>query len=679
MTWGKQGLVFACIVACFGQPAPLPKVHTSITIQAAPIEPAVDHRNKEVFEQTLFSRDDQVFHQLNAGINAGQHEGGGKSIEIRRFGFNLDHGGVNGGMKILVDNIQQNQTTQGHGQGYLGSLKSLTPELIQEATLVNGPFSAEYGDFSGLGVVHIRLRESLPDQFTLRLQGGSFQTERGFFAFSPDLKNVDSFFAYEGAHTDGPFVKPLAYRRDNLTANVTRRLRGQRSVGLKFNGGLNSYNSSGQIPLALISARELDRFGSLDPGEGGRIRAATAALYYRQELANGAVWKIDGFATRSLFDLYSNFTFFLNDPIRGDAIQQHDSRLVQGANAQYLLPHKTGNSYSYLTAGGNIHANQINVGLYPRTGRTPTGVTTAANANVTNGAGYVQENLSFFAGKVLATAGVRFDAFRFDVRDRLDAAASAADNSVRWQPKLSLAYTPTRRLPFTLHANYGRGISSIDARSILARPTGPKLATTDFYETGIAGNWQRFSLGADLFWIDRSNEMVYVADDGTLELLGRSRAYGWESKASVQLNRYVSLGGGLTKVVNAFYRDSLPREYVDRAPHFTANAALTVAAWRGWSGSVRLRAINSYRLDRTDAAIRAAGHTVVDVSLVRRLSRRADFLFSIDNFANRRYFETQNFIESRPFAGQSSAYGIHGTPGYPITVSAGLTLRFRGK
>lgn len=657
----------------------LPKVHTSITITAAPVEPGMDHRNNEVFQQTLFSRDDQVFHQLNAGINAGQHEGGGKSIEIRRFGFNLDHGGVNGGMKILVDNVQQNQSTQGHGQGYLGSLKSLTPELVQEATLVNGPFSAEYGDFSGLGVVHIRMRESLPDQFTIRAQGGSFNTQRGFFAFSPDWKNVDSFFAYEGSHTDGPFLKPLGYRRDNLTANITRRFANRRSAGMKFNGGVNRYNSSGQIPLSLVDAGELDRFGFLDSGEGGAIRAVTASAYLRQDLRNGAVWKVDGFLTRSLFDLYSNFTFFLNDPVQGDAIQQHDSRLMQGANTQYLLPHKTGNSYSYLTAGGNFHANQINVGLYPRIGRDPVGVTTAANASVTNGAGYVQENLSFFAGKLLATAGLRFDAFRFDVRDRLAANPSSPQTAGRWQPKLSLAWTPTRRAPVTLHANYGRGISSIDARSILARRDGTKLATTDFYEAGIASNWKRFSLAGDLFWIDRSNEMVYIADDGTLEFLGPSRAWGVEGKASLQVTRSISVSGGLTKVMNAFYRNTSPREYVDRAPHFTANGAITVSALKGWSGSARVRAINGYRLDTADAAIRAAGHTVFDMSLVRRLNRSADFLFSIDNFTNRRYYETQNYIESRPHVGGPAAMGIHGTPGYPITFSAGLTLRFRGK
>src|SRR4029077_2351629 len=116
------------------------------------VDPQLETNASEILKRSLISRDDQLLGTLNAGINEGKHEGGGKSLEIRRFGFNLDHGGVNGGLKILVDNIQQNQATQGHGQGYLGTLKTLTPELVEDVDILNGPFSAEYGDFSGLGV-----------------------------------------------------------------------------------------------------------------------------------------------------------------------------------------------------------------------------------------------------------------------------------------------------------------------------------------------------------------------------------------------------------------------------------------------------------------------------------------------------------------------------------------------
>ncbi len=648
----------------------IPVLHQSIVITASPVEPTLDRRDAEVFDRTLFSRDDQVFHLLDAGINAGQHEGGGKSLEIRRFGFNLDHGGVNGGLKVLVDNVQQNQGTQGHGQGYLGSLKSLSPELIQEVTVINGPFSAEYGDFSGLGVVHIRMRESLPDQWTARLQGGSFNTKRGFLSFSPDWKQTDAFAAYEGYHTDGPFLNPLRYRRDNFTGNATQRFGSGRSLGFKFNANRNDFYSSGQVPLDEVESGLLDRFGTFDPTLGGRVRAASAGAYFRQESTSGSVWKFDGFASRSLFDLYSNFT--------GDPFQQHDSRLQQGANAQYIRPQRFGSITGLLTAGGNYHDNQINVGLYPRSGRNPVGVTNRANARIANGAGYVQQNASLWHGRIQLGAGVRYDEFRFNVRDRVEPGNSGIRNAGLVQPKASAAFTPSMRVPITLFANYGRGFSTSDARVVIQHPEGKRIATTDFYQVGASQHYRRLSLSTDLFFIDRSNEQVYVPDDGTFEFKGPSRAYGFEAKASAELTRRVSLNGGITKVANAFYRAEFPRLYVDSAPHFVANAGLTVSGWKGWSGSLRMRAINHYRLDAEDPSIAASGHTVFDFGLSRRIRRGVEFSLAVDNVMDRSYYETQNYFES-DLLGRGSAFRIHGTPGYGRTVVAGLTFRMRGK
>ena len=220
------------------------QISESVTINDDALSPEIETRNSQIYDSTLFGRDDQLIQTLNAGINAGQHEGGGKSLEIRRFGFNLDHGGVNGGLKILVDNVQQNQGTQGHGQGYLGALKSLSPELVQNVDIINGPFSAAYGDFSGLGVVKINLKESLPETFTARIQGGSFNTFRGFFAYSPQIKNVDAFIAYEPSYSDGPFISPLRYRRDNVTGNLTYKINEREAIGFKFNFGRNNFFSS---------------------------------------------------------------------------------------------------------------------------------------------------------------------------------------------------------------------------------------------------------------------------------------------------------------------------------------------------------------------------------------------------------------------------------------------------
>lgn len=546
-------------------------------MRASPIEPTLDRRDQEVYNRTLFGRDDQILDLLAAGISAGQHEGGGKSVEVRRFGFNLDHGGVNGGLKVLVDDVPQNQTTQGRGQGYLGSLKTLIPELVQEVEIINGPFRAEYGDFSGLGVVHIRFKESFPQVWTVRAHGGSFGAARAFVSFSPPLRSGEAFVAYEGSHTNGPFLKPLDYRRDNLTGNLTRPLDGRRAWAWRFNAGRNHFNSSGQPPLDEIEAGRMPRFGYVDPGDGGRMWSATTSFSWRDVDPQGKVWRANGFISRSLFDLFSDFTFYLNDPIHGDAFQQHDSRLQEEANVEHLRPHELAGLQGWLTVGANYDDNQINVGLYPRVGRTPTGVTTRAHVRTSNGAGYLQEHLSLLSGKLRAGVGLRYDWFRFAVDDRIEPEASGTSTSGRVQPKLSLAFTALRRWPLTLYANYGRGISSLDARGVARSPSGTHLATTDFYQLGLSHQISKFDWVIDLFWIDRSNEIVYIADDGSLEFYGPSRAYGAEVKLSVAVMRHLSLNGGLTKVFNAFYRGTNPRQYVDRAPHFVANAGLTVA------------------------------------------------------------------------------------------------------
>jgi len=93
-------------------------------------------------------------------------------------------------------------------------------------------------------------------------------------------------------------------------------------LGFKFNVATNNFFSSGQIPLDVVTAGELDHFGFVDPSDEGRVRLGTAAGYYRKEFSSGDSLKADVFLGRSLFDLDSNFTFFLNDPLRGDGIQQ---------------------------------------------------------------------------------------------------------------------------------------------------------------------------------------------------------------------------------------------------------------------------------------------------------------------------------------------------------------------
>jgi outer membrane receptor protein involved in Fe transport len=306
-------------------------------------------------------------------------------------------------------------------------------------------------------------------------------------------------------------------------------------------------------------------------------------------------------------------------------------------------------------------------------------VATKAHANVTNVAGYVQQGLELLRGRLQLSGGLRYDYFRFDVDDHVIPSQSGVEGSARLQPKANAALTPWGRVPLTFYFNYGRGISSQDARGVVRNPGGEKISTTDFYQIGAAHNLKRFSLSGDLFLIDRSNEQVYIPDDGSFEFKGPSRAYGFELKSSARLTRRLALNGGLTRVSNAYFRDISPRVYIDSAPHLVSNAGLTLGDWRGFSGSLRYRHISSYRLDGEDASIRASGLDVLDLSMSKRIRPWLEFNLSVDNLADKVYYETQNLFESRVRPGDPVISRIHVTPGYPVTVSAGLTFHIFGK
>jgi hypothetical protein len=550
-----------------------------------------------------------------------------------------------------------------------------------------------------LGVVQINLRESLPQQFTARIQGGSFDTSRTFLAYSPQIKNVDSFVAYEGSYSNGPFISPLKYRRDNLTGNFTYKIDDTRAIGIKFNGGRNNFFSSGQIPLDEVFAGRLDRFGFIDPENGGRVQLGTVGTYYRKEWKSGKTLRADAFVGRSLFDLFSNFTFFLADPTYGDEIQQHDSRLQEGANVQYLNPYKFFGNQALFTVGGNLHFNQINVGLYPSVARNPNRkflpgnidnpdvLYTSARAKVNNYAGYIQNGVDFANGHLRIEAGLRWDYFSFDVNGfelgeaRTDVIGK--QGASRFQPKFGVVFSPFEKFPISFYGSYGRGIASQDARGVVRNPEAPKISTTDFYQTGAAYNSRRFSIAPSFFFIDRSNEQVYIPDDGSIEFAGRSRSYGFEIKTSARFNRYLSFNGSLTQVLRAFYPgeffngidNSRRRIQIDSAPRTTSNGSFVLSELRGFNSSLNWRHISSYRLDGENDSIRAAGNDVVDFSVSKRLKKWVDLNFSIDNVLNKRYFEMQNFFESRICSTCDVAERIHATPGYSRAFNFGVTFR----
>jgi outer membrane receptor protein involved in Fe transport len=109
------------------------------------------------------------------------------------------------------------------------------------------------------------------------------------------------------------------------------------------------------------------------------------------------------------------------------------------------------------------------------------------------------------------------------------------------------------------------------------------------------------------------------------------------------------------------------------------NSGLTLSNFHGFSGSLQWRHVANYRLDGENATIRASGLDIVDLTVNKRIGRKVELNLAVDNLFNNHYYETQNYFESRLSAGDPVVSRIHGTPGYPIGLTIGLTFRLSGK
>src|SRR6266852_5043927 len=240
------------------------------------------------------------------GLIVTQHSGEGKANQYFLRGYNLDHGTD---LAITVDDMPINMRTHAHGQGY-SDLNFLMPEIVNSLKVRKGPYFADVGDFGSVGALNIGLVDSTPKK-TASLTVGSFSYQRLFGMASTPAGNGNLFFAGELAHYDGPWQNPDDARKVN---GVVRYSQGTADNGLTVTGMAyaNKWNSTDQVPLRAITSGQVDRFGEIDPTDGGNAnRFSLSARIAKSDDAGW--WKANFYAVRSTLDLYSNFTWFLND------------------------------------------------------------------------------------------------------------------------------------------------------------------------------------------------------------------------------------------------------------------------------------------------------------------------------------------------------------------------------
>jgi outer membrane receptor protein involved in Fe transport len=602
--------------------------------------------------------------RLVPGLIIGQHAGGGKSEQYFLRGFDADHGTD---VALFVDGVPVNLRSHAHGQGY-ADLHFLIPETVQRLEAFKGPYHTEYGDFATAGAFNFVTLDVVTENIA-QAAGGSFGTQRYLTLLSPTRDRIKTLFAAEVYVTDGPFERDQNYRRLNLFGKASGRLGADTDFSVTASYLRSSWFASGQVPRRAVESDLIDRFGAIDNSEGGSTQRAIVNGMLRWMPSEDEQAWVRGWAQYYTLDLFSNFTFFLTDPVNGDGIEQVDGRWVAGLEAAYQRTVRPWGIPVTGTGGVQVRMDRARVILATQADRHRLGRTQDVDVHEVSYSPYVKFDLTPLSWLRIVT-GARGDIFTYDVHSNLDDGGSG--NVTRAIPSVKANVILGPFLRTELFGNFGTGFHSNDARAVIANPDLPALARARGYEGGIKSRpHPRVEVSATYWVLDLQSELVFVGDEGTTEARGPSHRKGWEFAARVRLADWLFFGGDVT-VSRARFDNG---DEVPLAPRLTARAELTARWDWGLSATMGLRVLGD-RFATEDRQETALGYTLFDLS-ARYRWKALEVFASIENLLNVDFRETQFFFTSRlrnePAAGVND---MHYTPGNPRTFLGGLAVRF---
>lgn len=604
------------------------------------------------------------------GLFIGQHAGGGKAEQIFLRGFDIDHGTD---INLQLDGMPVNMVSHAHGQGY-SDLHFIIPELVEEIQYSKGPYDATIGNFATAGAIQFKTKEHLHGS-SISQEAGQFNTFRTVAQLNLiDQGQHSAYIAGAYRSGDGPFESPQDFKRLNIFGKYQYKTSNGSSLTLSNSYFTSSWDASGQIPVRAIESGDITRWGAIDDTEGGETSRFNTNLQYQGILSNRTSLKAQTWFSHYDFELFSNFTFFLEDPENGDQIRQRESRDLYGS--QISLHHlseygkidhlmETGLGFRSDFSNDNELSKTINryiIQFYHQFG----------DIREQNYYGYV--NNEFSLGKWTLHAGLRLDQINARYTDQKTASTGTSKiNDAFISPKFSLSYTPSHQLQ--VFAKYGDGFHSNDIRLAIFDEANPLMTRATGVDLGfIYKPSSKLVFNATLWQLDLEQELVYVGDAGIVEPSGETNRYGLELGARIAPVKYWNLRVDANFTKARSIGEAEGEDLIPLAPKVTSLAQLSFKYPSGLFGGLKYRYMGD-RPANEDNSIVAEGYFVTDLNLGYSL-KKVDFSIMAENLFDVEWNETQFATESRLISESSSVEEIHFTPGTPFFIRGKVTYNF---
>ena len=644
----------------------------SFSLKEMVISPKINALNliSEIDIQTNPVNSSQDILRQVPGLFIGQHAGGGKAEQIFLRGFDVDHGTD---VAVTVDGIPVNMVSHAHGQGY-ADLHFVIPETVENIDYGKGPYFANKGNFNTAGYVNMQTKSRL-DHSSLKFEKGQFNTNRmlGMFNILHSTKH-SSYIAAEYLSTDGTFESPQNFSRINLIGKYIGQISNSEKVGLTLTHFTSKWDASGQIPQRSVDNNTITRFGAIDDTEGGNTSRSNVLFNYDKQIDDKSYITNKVFYSNYNFELYSNFTFFLEDSINGDQIKQKENRDMFGASSEYNRTFSIGETNGNWQAGINFRTDQSNNNELSHTlnRREVLDSLKLGAVSESNFGTYV--NATFNWRKWTLNPGLRMDFFDFQYNDDLlpTYTSQSTANAIA-SPKLNILYNHSPNFQFYLKG--GKGFHSNDTRVVVERNGQQTLPAA--YGTDIGYIWKpnpNLVVNTALWYLYSEQEFVYVGDAGIVEPSGKSVRKGIDLSLRLQALDWLFWSFD-ANYNHARAIDELDGEdYIPLAPDFTLVTGVNIIHHSGWYGSINVRHLKQ-RPANEDYSITAEGYTVADFSFGRKW-KRFNVGFQIQNLLNTEWNETQFATESRLQNEAQPVEEIHFTPGTPFYAKGVLEYKF---